>query len=351
MAQDKKATHDKLSRLWKSGKVETIKTVGQKYVLMSDLHMGDGGKADDLHHNKDTLMRALEYYRKNRFKLILLGDIEELWQFDLEEIVNKYGKDIYAEMRKFGKGNVYRVYGNHDKDWILQDPLRKEDTDSRWAVEALKMKSKDGRTSILLIHGHQGSVESDKYSWISRVLVKKALKPVEGLAKTLKLYGHSTAKKSEIAKNYEKIMYSWAKKNRVIIICGHSHRAIHASKSYIDRLTDKKHKLQKDILAHKRDKQRVKNNIKKINELAVKIAGEKQKGREIDPAEKNRTPLPCYFNCGCGLFKDGMTTLEIENDIIRLAKWHRKLTKGKYYEIYQDGNGKTLSDFIKQVRR
>jgi len=350
MGQDEKLTHKKLFQLWKSGKVETIKTAGQKHVIMSDLHMGDGGKADDLRHNKDTLMRALEYYRKNRFKLILLGDIEELWQFDLEEIEDTYGRDIYAKMRKFGKNNVYRVYGNHDKDWILQDPLRKEDSDSRWAVEALKMKGKDGRTSILLIHGHQGSVESDKYSWISRVLVKKAFKPVEGLAKALKLYGHSTAKKSQIAKDYEKIIYSWAKKNKVIIICGHSHRAIYASKSYINRLKDIIHVLQKDSSAHRRDKQRVEKNRKKITSLVKKIAGEKLLGREINPAEKNKTPVPCYFNCGCGLFKDGMTTLEIENDIIRLVKWHRKPKRDRFFKVYQDGNGKTLSDFIKIVK-
>jgi UDP-2,3-diacylglucosamine pyrophosphatase LpxH len=350
MGQDEKLTHKKLSQLWADKEIEVLKTVGQKYVVMSDLHMGDGGQADDLRHNKDTLKRALEHYKNKGFKLILLGDIEELWQFDLEEIERTYGKDIYARMRRFGKGNVYRVYGNHDKDWILQDPLRKEDSDNRWAVEALKMKGKDGRTSILLIHGHQGSVESDKYSWISRVLVKKAFKPVEGLAKTLKLYGHSTAKKSQIAKNYEKSMYSWAKKNKVIIICGHSHRAIYASISYMNILKDEIRKLQSDILAHNDDKRRIKKNIKKIDKLTKELAGEKLKGREIDRTEKNKTPLPCYFNCGCGLFKDGMTTLEIENDITRLVKWHRKPKRDRFFKIYQDGNGKTLSDFIKTVK-
>jgi UDP-2,3-diacylglucosamine pyrophosphatase LpxH len=350
MAQDKKLTHEKLSKLWNSRKVKVLKTVGQKYVIMSDLHMGDGGKADDLRHNKDTLIRALDHYKKRNFKLILLGDIEELWQFDIEEIEDTYGKDIYAKMRKFGKDNVYRVYGNHDKDWILQDPLRKEDSDSRRAVEALKMKGKDGRTSVLLIHGHQGSVESDKNSWISRILVKRVFKPVEPLAKKLKLYGHSSAAKSQIAKNYERILYFWAKKNKIIIICGHSHRAIYASKSYINRLRDIIHVLQKDTSAHRRDKQRVEKNRKKITSLVKKIAGEKLLGREINPAEKNKIPVPCYFNCGCGLFKDGMTTLEIENDIIRLVKWHRKPKRDRFSKLYQDGNGKTLSDFIKIVK-
>lgn len=350
MGQDEKLTHKKLSQLWADKEIEVLKTAGQKYVIISDLHMGDGGQADDLRHNKDTLKRALEHYKNKGFKLILLGDIEELWQFNIEQIENTYGKDIYAKMRGFGSGRVYRVVGNHDIDWCLKDPLKKEALDPRWAVEALKMKGKDGKTSILLVHGHQGSVESDQNIWISRILVKRLWKHFEPLATKLKLYGHPSATESQIPKSYERTVYSWARKTKVIVICGHSHRAIYASRSYMNILRDEIRKLQSDILAHNDDKRRIKKNIKKIEKLTKEVAEEKLLGREIDPAEKNKTPLPCYFNCGCGLYTDGMTTLEIENDIIRLVKWHRKPKKDQLFEIYQDGNGKTLSDFIKTVK-
>lgn len=348
MGQDEKLTHKKLSQLWADKEIEVLKTAGQKYVVMSDLHMGDGGQADDLRHNKDTLKRALEHYKNKGFKLILLGDIEELWQFDIEEIVNQYEKDIYTKIRGFGKNRVYRVLGNHDLDWHLQDPIQKNG--NKWAVEALKMQDKDGNACILMIHGHQGSIESDKNSWISRIFVKRIWKPLEPLAVKLRLYGNQAATKSQIAKDYEEIVYSWAKKKRVIVICGHSHRAIYASKSYIDTLRESIRNLQKDILANTNNKKRVEKNIKKIEKLTKKLSSEKLQGREIDSTEKNTQPKPCYFNCGCALYTNGITTLEIENGIIRLVKWHRKPRKDQLFEIYEDGNGKTLSDFIKTVK-
>jgi hypothetical protein len=89
MGQDKKLTNKRLSELWASN-LKVLRTSGQKYVIISDLHMGDGGEADDFWKNKDTMLRALEHYKKNGFKLILLGDVEELWEFDIGEIKNRY---------------------------------------------------------------------------------------------------------------------------------------------------------------------------------------------------------------------------------------------------------------------
>lgn len=353
MDEDKKLMNKKLSQLWSSTDVKVLETAGQKYVIMSDSHIGDGGSADDLHtsKNRETLIRALVHYKNKGFKLILLGDIEELWQFDFEQIVKEYGKDIYAKIRAFGKNRVYRVFGNHDLDWHFQDPTKEKHSNSGWAVEALKMKDKDGNTRILLVHGHQGSVLSGKYAWLSRIFVRKIWTRFEPLAVKLGLFGNPSSTRSQIVKNYEKILYSWAKEKKIILICGHSHRAIFASKSYIDILKNGIRKLQSDILAHHDDKKRVRKNIKKIEELTKKLASEKMKGREISPTERYKTPLPCFFNCGCTLYTDGMTAIEIENDIVRLVKWHRKPKKGQFFKIYEDGNGKTLSDFIQTVKK
>ena len=35
-----------------------------KYALFSDLHLGDGKKADNFIHNKETMIFALNYYKK-----------------------------------------------------------------------------------------------------------------------------------------------------------------------------------------------------------------------------------------------------------------------------------------------
>ena len=79
------------------------------------------------------------------------------------------------------------------------------------------------------------------------------------------------------------------------------------------------------------------------------MAEERLKAREIASIERDGNPRPCYFNCGCGLYRDGITALEIENDQIRLVKWHKKPKKGQLFNVYDDGDGKTLSDFVEQV--
>ncbi|MCK4358747.1 MAG: metallophosphoesterase family protein [Candidatus Cloacimonetes bacterium] len=347
MAQDKEQTNKRLSQLWLSDVIKILDTKNEKYAIFSDLHLGDGGNADDFHHNEETMETALTFYNEKDYRLILLGDIEELWQFDLNQVVNRYNKSVYKKMREFGNARIYRVFGNHDYEWCSPyDPAMKNTKKNKGAPEALKMKDINGEIRILLTHGHQGSIDSDKNSWISRFLVRGVFKPFEPIAKFLKCYGHPSATKSQVTKDYERIMYSWAKKEKVILICGHSHRAIFASKSYADRLEDEIAELQADILSHKSEKKRVKKNKKKIKQLKRKLKEEKAKGRDIDPAEPINEPLPCYFNTGCGLYTDGITTIEIVDDEIKLVKWHRDTTKVPRFKVYEKGR---LSEFVDQI--
>ena len=76
-----------LSALWLNADIETLETAGQKYVLLSDIHLGDGGRADDSRNNEQALVDALRHYAGAGYTLLLLGDIEEFWQFDLEAVV------------------------------------------------------------------------------------------------------------------------------------------------------------------------------------------------------------------------------------------------------------------------
>ena len=343
MAQDRKSTNKRLSQLWESKNIDVFETKGMKYAIFSDLHLGDGGNADDFHHSEETLETALTYYNENGYKLILLGDTEELWQFDLNQVVNRYDKSVYKKMREFGNDRIFRVFGNHDYEWCSpDDPAMKNSRKHKGAPEALKMKDSNGNVKILLVHGHQGSIDSDKNSWSSKFFVR-LYKVCEPYLKRLHIGTHPPAIKSQVTTDYEQIMYAWAKKEKVILICGHSHRAIFASKSYADRLEDKIAELQADNLVNRSDKEIVKKNMKKINQLTRKLNEEKEKGRNIDPAEPIKEPLPCYFNSGCGLYTDGITNIEIVNDEIKLVKWHRDTTKEPRFEVYEKGR---LSEMI-----
>jgi len=342
MSQDQELTKKKLSALWDSKEVEELDTEGKKYVIMSDVHLGDGGRADDLRRNERALETALDYYNKNGYSLILLGDIEEFWQFDLAKIAQRYRETVYSRIRAFKDERVYRVWGNHDSEWgTLDDPARNRPIRPKCAEEALKMKDKDGKGCILLVHGHQGSTESDKDSWCSRFWVRMYRK----IEPYIKIDPHRSATKSQITKDYERILYSWAKNAKCILICGHSHRAIFASKSYVERLEEEIRGLQRDN-AHGTVSRKVRKQ--EIKERKKKLRRESKKGRRIDPAEPHGEPLPCYFNTGCALYTDGITAIEIAKDEIRLVKWDREVESGAEPEEYQSGS---LSEYIDRVVR
>jgi len=345
MGQNRKETWKQLDELWNNNKIRVIDTVNQKYSIFSDIHFGDGDDADDLRINKETLIRALKHYNAEDFKLIFLGDIEELWQFDIESIIDEYDRNAYNEIRAFGNDRLYRVFGNHDLDWKWPiDPIFNQALKRNQAFEALKMRGKEGNVNILLVHGHQGSTESDKIWWISRRIARL----YRWIESHIKVDPHTSATKSQLVKNYEKIFYSWAKRNRVIIICGHSHRAIFASKSRYDEIGEKIEKLELEILRADNKgiesyKKLVDVKRKKILELKEDRETERERGRNITSVEKNNPILPCYFNAGCALYTCGITNLEIENDEIRLVKWDNETFKRDEYRK------ESLSGYIEDV--
>jgi UDP-2,3-diacylglucosamine pyrophosphatase LpxH len=343
MVHDRAITKKTLSQLWRSADIPVCDTRGKKYVIISDIHLGDGGGADDFCHNEKTLITALDYYNKSDYNLILLGDIEEFWQFDLEEIVNHYKRTVYKAIKTFGDERVYRVFGNHDLEWrSLPDPIRKNPAQYGSTTEAIKMKDREDTIRIFLVHGHQGDKAVDTRVWRNRFFVRLYRK----IEPYIKIDRHTSATQSQITKNYEQIMYSWAKSAQVILICGHSHRAIFASKSYTDQLREKIAELEAEIAANPTDAKLGQRNRTKLEELRREHREERRRKRDIDPTEPRGKPLPCYFNTGCALYTDGITAIEIAHDAIKLVKWHRVATKRHPFEVYGRG---TISEYIKEI--
>lgn len=336
MRFDETSLEVQLDNLWANkGSVITLPTRNRRYAIISDLHMGDGRKSDDFKANEQATMNALKHYQKHGYGLILLGDIEELWQFSADEIVKKYDKTIYKTIRTFGDSLVYRVFGNHDIDWKTPDPIRKAKTDQIY--EAIKLKDVKGNEKILLIHGHQGTKDSDKYSAISRGFVRiyRDIEPYVKIDKT------PAFPRSPILASYERERYKWAKKNKLILICGHSHRAVFCSRTKIDNIRKELTEITKTINADVRtmgpmleDKKKLENQL--IDEAFL--------NRNIELGEKN--PAPNYFNTGCGLYSDGTTLIEIDNDIIKLVKWHRKTEGNELFTIYEQNS---ISECIRSL--
>ena len=339
MLQDKELTHRRLSDLWESAEVEVLDTSEAKYVIVSDLHLGDGNESDDFVENEATFLEALAHYYRHGYHLILLGDIEEFWQFDIDSIVARYNDTVYRFIRAFGDKRVHRVFGNHDSEWgRLVDPTRNAPRKVDFAAEAVKMRTMSGDTRILLVHGHQGSKNSDKRVWLSRFFVRlfKKIKPV---AKKTRIYRHKSATKSQIPRGYERTLYSWAKENKVILVCGHTHRAIYASKSFAARLKGELNNLKR----RKTDNPEVED---RISFLKRRLAEERLKDRDIEECDDSGEALPCYFNVGCALYEDGVTVIEIVQDELRLVKWHKLGTSDQNVQIYGEGS---IHAFLEQI--
>ena len=343
MSRNDDAIIKRLNELYED-KEQSIKKLplkfNDKYALFSDLHLGDGGKVDNFFHNEETMGLALKYYKNNGYSIILLGDVEELWQFSYNKIRNRYDKSIYDFLRNFPDNKVHRVFGNHDMEWVkLPSPVANNENTPYGAPEAIMLDN-----YIFLVHGHQGDNLCDRKASHSRFWVRllKIFVPIG------KIFGYEnySATQSQIPKNRERLYYNWAKDKKIILICGHTHRAIFASRSYYDWLKEQI-ELKESERRSSTDKEKLKELSKDIKKLKTKLRKEKRRGRDINPLATNGKPLPCYFNTGCGLYRKGITNIEIERDKIRLIKWHSdKSLEKRRIEFSEDDS---LSDFREEL--
>ena len=321
MGQDTKATHKRLTQLWRDAAVVDLDIEDGPMAIISDIHLGDGGDADDFHRNEKALLAALARYADAGATVVLLGDIEELWQFDLRRICDRYDTTVYRALRALPAGKLQRVFGNHDIEWGSPPDPASATQRPGGAPEALRLR-RGGTAFALLVHGHQGSTDSDRYAWFSRFVVRGVFKPIESLLARVGLYRHPSATKSMVLEDYERVFYAWAKKNRTLVICGHSHRAIFASRAWSDRLRGQlfelRHQLDREANAA-----RVVELRWEITRLERELDEEREKGRDVGQLDPDGPARPCYFNCGCGLYSNGITAIEIDATTMRLVRWSR----------------------------
>ena len=92
-------------------------------VCFSDLHKGDRDGADEFRRSERVYNAALAHYYAAGFRLAILGDAEELWKYEPDEVLSRdprrgYRHTIELEA-KFHReaGHNIRVVGNHDDRW------------------------------------------------------------------------------------------------------------------------------------------------------------------------------------------------------------------------------------------
>lgn len=316
-----KNVFNRLNSLYtKTGGIEISEE--DKFVIFSDLHMGNGGHLDDFVHNSEFLRYVLEnYYESKQFHLVLNGDIEELYKFPLKKILCRY-KGFYKVLEKFQKRNALtKLLGNHDyqlhnkKHFLFKIPIK----------EAFKLKWKGD--DILIFHGHQAGRFNEFIHTVTTFFLRT-------FGNNLGIKNYTVAFDSKKKYKYEKRVYDFAKTNKILALIGHTHRPLFESLARTESLKFKIEKLCRVYPITKPDKKkRLEEKIKKYKDELQKLL-HKEKGEcESGSLYSMDLLVPCLFNSGCGIGKNGVTAIEISNGNIELVYWFDRKRTEKYFHF------------------
>lgn len=296
-----------------------------KYIIFSDHHKGNRDGADDFRVCERTYNAALAYYYNLGYTLVVMGDVEELWEERPKTVLNAYPHTFALEGKFHKDGRYLRFWGNHDDDWSYPDLVKKLLVPALGGGdlsihESLIMHVMDGAEElgrIFLTHGHQGTVESDKIAPISKFFVRYLWRPLQRIVK----YSLNTpAKDFQLRHAHDSAMYSWSKdQEKVVLIAGHTHRPVFKSESHETSIRKSLQENEAKLAEKPGNLDLQKENALLAAELEWILAQNLGAPADLPVIELEK---PSYFNTGCCAFSDGdVTGLEISDGEIRLVRW------------------------------
>lgn len=209
-----------------------------KMVFISDCHRGDASFADNFIKNRNLYAVAMNYYFKENYIYFELGDGDELWENKKIEDIIKVHSDVYHILYEFYKRKrLYFLYGNHDmvkrdRNFAKKNYYNYYDDRTKQTIplfrniqihEGILLEYAGTDNKILLIHGHQADFFNDRAWKLSRFLVRHLWRP-------LQLIGvhdpFSASKNPKQKEKTEHILTEWVKREKVMIIAGHTHRTM-----------------------------------------------------------------------------------------------------------------------------
>ena len=313
--------HPYLERLLKTAKSVSL-AHSSRVLILSDLHMGNGGRRDEFKRNAELVKTMLDsYYLPEKYSLVLNGDIEELFKFPLDSIVNEWG-DLYNLFLKFEEnGFFWKTYGNHDASLLDEKGYQLASS----MVNSLKFHY--GHETMLLFHGHQASeLLWETYPMVSRAVIFF----IKYIAKPVGIRNFSIAYNSPRRFAIEKSIYEFSNQAKIVSIIGHTHRPLFESLSKVDFLNYRIEELCRAFPSADSDKRTV---IKqKIASLKTELDACYKQGKKIGLRSGlyNNITIPSIFNSGCTIGKRGITALEIEGNKIRLVYWYNGKQSRKF---------------------
>ncbi|MBI5641086.1 MAG: metallophosphoesterase [Nitrospirae bacterium] len=322
-----KAINEGLDRAYESikGRETSFDPATAKIVIFSDHHRGARDGADDFRKCEKAYNAALGYYLETGHTLIILGDAEELWECRPGPVIKAYRDTLSLEAEFLKQQRYYRIYGNHDDHWSvpgtidkhLNPNITKEKTP---VLRGMVLLNADKKEKIILLHGHQGTFDSDKLGKVSKFFVRHVWRNVQRI---FNVRSTTPAEGADLKSEHDKAMYNWAlgKSNngeRVILIAGHTHLPVFASVNHIGRLEG-------DLKNCQTKLENLRAQGGDVSDLAEEVAA-KRAQLEFIKAKGEGSGLsmekPCYFNTGCCSYGDGdVTAIEISKGEIRLVRW------------------------------
>jgi hypothetical protein len=266
---------------------------------------------------------ALGYYLEAGHELFVLGDVEELWECTPEDVLEAYPETLALEAEFHEQGRYRRFWGNHDDQWNREGEVEKHLRPifpGLTVAEALKLNVTSGGERlglIFLAHGHQGTADSERYSWISRLVVRYIWRPLQ---RRVTFASTTPASDYELRQRHDAAMFAWARGHatKPVLIAGHTHRPVFGTSRPPPPTKRTAAEVERELERARASEPPDQATIAVLRaELEFIEAAERRGGPPplaIDP--------PCYFNTGCCSFGDGdVTGLEIIDGQIRLVRW------------------------------
>lgn len=295
-----------------------------RWVIFSDHHRGERDGADDFRRCEAAYHAALGYYLEAGHRLVLLGDVEELWESRPGEVMEAYAPTLELEGEFFDQGRYDRFSGNHDDEWEYGDAVERHLGQFHRGVEVQQGRcyrvtsAGDELGTLFLAHGHQGTKRNDRYRDFTRFFVRSFWRPIQRLTR---IHPTTPAKHFALRNRHDIAAYNWtAAQQKLVLIAGHTHRPVFMSCCHTSRVEEKIEKL----LEEARQERPSLSGKLRVAELRAELEWVRVQG-DVGTAKGHRTegPVkPCYFNSGSCSFADGgITGIEISGGKIRLVHW------------------------------
>ena len=319
-----------------------------RFIIFSDQHKGARNRADDFMVCERAYNAALAYYNRLRYTLVVMGDAEELWEEWPEAVLKAYPHTLAVEGEFHRDGRYLRFWGNHDDDWSHSDLVE------QWLRPALGGNPINVRETLIvhvregseelgrlfLVHGHQGTLDSDRIAPLSRFVVRYFWRPIQRI---FQVSLNTPAKDFELRHRHDTALYLWSQaQEKLVLIAGHTHRPVFKSEPHEEVIRKSLQEAEERSLKYPRSQKALERVAELAAELEWVLAQQRQSPVDLPMLEFKK---PSYFNTGCCAFLDGdVTGLELSDGEIRLVRWPddeeiprpKVLAKAKLKDVFAD---------------